>query len=63
MNTTHNQITLASPDHPDSRIESLRHILEFNQGRSVSYGEAKEVGESLITFYEVLAEGNSNQHG
>jgi hypothetical protein len=63
MNTTHNQITLASPDHPDARIESLRHILEFNQGRNVSYDEAKEVGESLITFYEVLAEGNGGQHG
>jgi len=63
MNTTHSQITLASRDHPDAKIESLRHILEFNQGRSVSYGEAKEVGESLITFYEVLAAGNGSQHG
>jgi hypothetical protein len=56
MSTTYQPVAIASPDQPNSRIESLRHILEFNQGRSVSYHEAEEVGESLITFFEVLAQ-------
>ena len=38
------------------RIERLRAILEQEQGRSVLYSEALEVGESLISFYEVLAD-------
>jgi hypothetical protein len=38
------------------RIERLRMILEQEQGRPVTYGEALEVGESLISFYEVLAD-------
>lgn len=38
------------------RIERLRVILEQEQGRPVPYSEALEVGESLISFYEVLAD-------
>lgn len=38
------------------RIECLRLILEAEQGRSVTYEEALEVGESLICFFEVLAD-------
>jgi hypothetical protein len=38
------------------RIESLRLILERQQHRSVTYFEATEVGESLIAFFELLAE-------
>lgn len=56
MNTTYKPTTVAAPDQPNGRIESLRHVLEFNQGRSVSYNEAEEIGESLITFFEVLAQ-------
>lgn len=37
------------------RIEALRHILESQQRRTVTYGEALEVGESLISFFQVLA--------
>jgi len=37
------------------RIEELRQILEFEQKRPVTPEEAKEVGESLITVYKVLA--------
>lgn len=45
------------------RIESLRLILEREQHRPVTYGEALEVGESLINFFEVLADdtGSSNE--
>jgi hypothetical protein len=56
MSTTYKQTAIASPDHPKGQIESLRHILELNQRRRVSYREAEEVGESLMTFFEVLAQ-------
>lgn len=39
-----------------NRIESLRLILEREQHRSVAYEEALEVAESLISFFEVLAD-------
>ena len=38
------------------RIESLRQILEAEQSRPVTYEEALEIGESLINFFEVLAD-------
>ena len=37
------------------RFEALRLILEGQQSRPITYGEALEVGESLISFFEVLA--------
>ena len=37
------------------RFEALRLILEGQQSRTITYGEALEVGESLISFFEVLA--------
>ena len=40
-----------------SGIESLRLILERQQRRPVTYEEALEVGESLISFFMVLADG------
>jgi hypothetical protein len=43
---------------PSETIESLRVILEREQSRPVPYKEALEVGESLITFFELLAEDN-----
>lgn len=39
----------------NERIEELRQILESEQNRPVTYEEAKNVGESLITVYKVLA--------
>lgn len=41
---------------PIDSVEALRQILETKQQRSVTYTEAIEVGESLINFFEVLAE-------
>ena len=55
MNTTYNPTATASPEKPQDSIEDLRHILEAKYGREVSYGEAEEVGDSLVSFYEVLA--------
>ena len=37
-------------------IEALRCILESEQSRTVEYAEALDVGYSLITFFEALAE-------
>ncbi len=39
----------------NERIEELRQILESEQSRPVTHEEAKEVGESLIAIYKVLA--------
>lgn len=39
------------------RVEALRLILEREQCRPVSYAEAAEIGDSLMRFFEVLAEG------
>lgn len=39
----------------NERIEDLRQILESEQNRPVTHEEAKNVGESLITVYKVLA--------
>ena len=55
MNTTCNQITAVGSEQPKGSIEYLRYILELKHGRNVSQGEAEEVGDSLISFFEVLA--------
>jgi len=39
----------------ENTFETLRLILEKEQARPVALEEAFEVGESLITFFEVLA--------
>lgn len=39
----------------NERIEELRQILKSEQNRPVTHEEAKNVGESLITVYKVLA--------
>jgi flagellin-specific chaperone FliS len=38
------------------RITHLQEILSVKQKRSISYDEAEEIADSLIKFYEVLAE-------
>jgi len=38
------------------KIDALRLILESQQGRSVSYDEALEIGESLLSYFKLLAE-------
>ena len=41
-------------------VEALRLILEQEQHRPVTYEEAFEVAESLISFFEVLADGEES---
>ena len=43
----------------NSRIEALRVILQHEQHYDVSYGEALEIGEALMRFFEVLADDRS----
>jgi hypothetical protein len=38
------------------RVEDLRNILERQQSKMVTREEALEIGESLITFFELLGE-------
>lgn len=38
------------------QIESLRLILEGLSGMPTTYDEAQEVGDSLLQFFELLAE-------
>lgn len=40
---------------PKETIEALRLILEREQSRQIDEAEVIEIGESLITFYELLA--------
>ena len=42
------------------RIESLRIILEAQQHRPIPYEEAADVGDSLLSFFRVLAEDAVN---
>lgn len=41
-------------------IEALRCILEAEQSRPVEYTEALDVGYSLITFFETLADSGTD---
>jgi hypothetical protein len=41
------------------QTESLRLILEHGQNRQVLPTEANEVGEALLTLYELLADDSS----
>lgn len=38
------------------QFEHLRLILESEQQRAVTYSEAVEVGDSLLSFFQILAE-------
>lgn len=38
------------------KVETLRRILGRQQSRDISYEEARDIGESLICFFEVLAD-------
>lgn len=41
-------------------VEALRQILVRQERREVGYGEAQEIGASLIEFYQILAEEASD---
>ena len=41
---------------PKETIEALRLILEREQSRRIDDAEVIEIGESLLTFYELLGQ-------
>jgi|GEM_PF-1718082 hypothetical protein len=41
---------------PKETIEALRLILEREQSRRIEEAEVIEIGESLLTFYELLGQ-------
>ena len=53
-----NQNQQHSPDDISDNIEALRIILETEQHTLITYEEAQDIGETLIRFFEVLAEDN-----
>jgi len=62
QNETNNQQPGFNDDTPlesSDRIEDLRRILKEEQDRQISYSEANEVGESLLSFFQVLAQDNT----
>lgn len=40
----------------NDRVEALRLILESEQNRTITYVEAQDIADSLISFFEVLAQ-------
>lgn len=48
---------------PKETIEALRLILEREQSRHIEEAEVTEIGESLITFYELLAQNSEPNDG
>jgi hypothetical protein len=42
------------------QFEHLRLILESEQRRAVTYSEAVEVGDSLLSFFQILADGHTD---
>ena len=42
----------------DSNLEELRQILSAEQNRDVTYKEATDIGQSLIDFFNILADAS-----
>lgn len=42
------------------KFESLRAIVMRQEGREVGHSEAQEIGESLLDFYHLLADEESD---
>lgn len=48
-------------DISDEKYEELRLILEEQNGRAYTLEEAKEIGDGLVDFYELLARLNGEE--
>lgn len=46
----------AKPLQIADKVEALRQIIAKQEQREVGYDEAREIGDTLIEFYQVLAE-------
>jgi hypothetical protein len=49
------EVTTEPPQQADG-VETLRQIIARQELREVGYDEAHEIGNSLLEFYEILAE-------
>jgi hypothetical protein len=49
---------LATPETVYDSVEELRQILIQEQCREVSYEEARQIGDALVEFFEILAEAD-----
>jgi hypothetical protein len=56
MTTATEQLEAVRDSPMSDRVEVLRQILTNQQHRPVDYDEAQEIGDSLIAFYQALAE-------
>ena len=55
--TASTQLVSASSEICDS-VEQLRQILKNEKGQDIAYEDAKEVGDALVEFFELLAEAD-----
>jgi len=44
------------PSQTTDKVEELRQIIAKQEQREVGYDEAREIGDTLIEFYQVLAD-------
>lgn len=44
------------PVQPVDKTELLRQIIVNQENREVGYGEAQEIGNALLEFYQILAD-------
>lgn len=56
LETTQKPLLTFAIDTDRDNIEALRQILEAVERRPINYGEAQEVGESLLDFYQILGQ-------
>ncbi|NBU33687.1 hypothetical protein EB118_14355 [bacterium] len=55
-----NALSEGTTSEVDNSVEQLRCILESQQNRKFSDAETEEIATSLLSLFEVLAEGDSN---
>jgi hypothetical protein len=51
------QLVTTSSEICDS-VERLRQILKNEKGQDIAYEDAKEIGDALLDFFELLAEAD-----
>lgn len=51
----------AQPSQATDKVEMLRQIIAKQEQREVGYDEAREIGDTLIEFYQLLAEEDCDE--
>jgi hypothetical protein len=55
-----NTLSEGTTSEVDNSVEQLRSILESQQKRKLCVEEVQEIASSLLSFFELLAEGDAN---